>query len=468
MSKKTKADLTLMQLIEEFENSSKVIKPILWEDKHIQKLIHHFERQRNYDKAIEVIDMALHTYLYKTEYYLWKAKILITLRRSEEALVVLNKAKELSPNDPNILLQKAKAYATLKDFHNANILLKEARKQTAKADEMEVLLVEAFIQECMKDYDQMFFTLRDALRVNPNNPEALEQIWISVEVSKKYHESIELHRSIIDKNPYSYLAWYNLGHAYTCIGMYEEALEALDYSYIINPHYEQACLDCADLALQLNRIEEALHYFSEACERFGEDVDMVVNLADCLIRLNRYKEAKVKLHKVAEQDPYNDEIFFLLGESYSGEYNWPKAIKYYLEAIEIDNEREEFHFSIAKAYEAKELFKKAETHFRKAALYGHEQSKYWASYIAFLIRHKFFEKAQKAISKADRVSCGADILYTKAAFAYFIESKKESLIILEEALSEDVSLKHIFEDLIPEFAGTKDYQAMVKYFGNLS
>lgn len=48
----------------------------------------------------------------------------------------------------------------------------------------EILLMEAFIQESMKDFDKMFYTLREALIINPNNTEALEQIWVSVEFSK--------------------------------------------------------------------------------------------------------------------------------------------------------------------------------------------------------------------------------------------------------------------------------------------
>lgn len=96
-----------------------------------------------------------------------------------------------------------------------------------------------------------------------------------------------------------------------------KVLEALDYSYLINPHFEQACMDCAELALQENLFEKALEYFTEASERFGEDSDLSVNIVECLIKLKRFKEAKSKLHKAITQDPYNDELFYYLGECYS-------------------------------------------------------------------------------------------------------------------------------------------------------
>lgn len=70
------------------------------------------------------------------------------------------------------------------EFATALNLIEDIKRSQHKADDVEILLVEAFIQESMKDYDQMFYKLQEALKLNPNNTEALEQIWISVEISK--------------------------------------------------------------------------------------------------------------------------------------------------------------------------------------------------------------------------------------------------------------------------------------------
>ena len=47
------------------------------------------------------------------------------------------------------------------------------------------------------------------------------------------------------------------------------------------------------------------------------------------------------------------------------EESWKKAIKTYIEAIDLDDQREEFHAGIALAYEKIGNLRKAETHYRK-------------------------------------------------------------------------------------------------------
>jgi tetratricopeptide (TPR) repeat protein len=102
----------------------------------------------------------------------------------------------------------------------------------------------------MKDYNAMYDTMAEAVMLDCKNEEAMERIWISAELSRRYEDSVKLHLDIIDCDPYNYQAWYNLGHGYTCTWEYEKAVEALEYSYIINPEFESAYLDCADTCRQ--------------------------------------------------------------------------------------------------------------------------------------------------------------------------------------------------------------------------
>lgn len=77
------------------------------------------------------------------------------------------------------------------------------------------------------------------------------------------------------------------------------------------------------------------------------------------------------------------------------EESWKKAIKTYLEAIDLDDQREEFHAGIALAYEKIGNLRKSETHYRKSANCGLEQSRYWCLFISFLLKNKLFERLKK-------------------------------------------------------------------------
>lgn len=464
MPKRTKPDHILSKLITEFEEQGQILTNECWDEKSYLRLINHYEKQCQFDKALQVTSLALRLYKFKPDFFLIKAKLLVSSHKPLAAISVLEQAYALSPADQEISLLKAKAYALSQQFDESLRIISDLKCEFLKTDLTELLLVEAFIYETMKDFNKMFDSLREALILNPNNHEALEQIWVSVEFSKKYDESVQLHQDIIDKNPYSYLAWYNLGHAYSCLGEYEKAVEALEYSFLINPHFEQGYLDCAELCLQVNMFEKALRCYQEANEMFGPDAELIVYVAECLIKLDRHKEAKTKLQKAIYHDPYNEEIFYYLGECYCAEANWKKAIKAYIQAIELDDQREEFHAGIALAYENISNIKKAESHYRKSANCGLEQSKYWCLYISFLINSKQFEKAEKNLVRADKYSFGADLLYCRSAFYFLTDSRENAISTLEEALSENSKESHILFKLCPQLNEDKEVMSMIRYY----
>ncbi len=174
--------------------------------------------------------------------------------------------------------------------------------------------------------------------------------------------------------------------------------------------------------------------------------------------------AKYHLHRAIDIEPYNEELYYYLGECYAREENWDKALRFYTESIDLDDYREEFHVAIAKAYEKLCQFKKAETHYRKAATCGCELSYYWAKYISFLLQNRMVEKAEKVIPRAEKKSFGADILFTKAAYQFIMKDTENAMETLREALEEDHSQFYFLKEILPGILLDKNIAAMVKYY----
>ena len=102
----------------------------------------------------------------------------------------------------------------------------------------------------------------------------------------------------------------------------------------------------------------------------------MVNIANCYIKLCNTALAKQWLLKSIRLDSYNDEAYFLLGESYSKEAVWYNAINAYHKAIDLDNRREEYYLGLAKAYLAVEDYNKATINFQMATQTGPEAVSY--------------------------------------------------------------------------------------------
>ncbi len=464
MNRKTKPNPKLSEIVQQYERRDQHSYPAVWDDKTYFKLIDFYTNQGSIERALEVANTALSHYKFRTDFYLLKANLLMGKMQLNEAKGVLEQAAKLSPYDRQVQILKCKLLALQGHSEEALILVDEIKLIFHKTDITDLLLLEAFISETMKDFEKMFYTLKELLTHNPDNVEALEQIWVSVEFSKKYEESINLHLELIDRNPYSYLAWFNLGHAYSCLGEYEKALEALEYSFIINVQFEQGYLDCAELAVQMGQFEKAVDIYTDVLAHFGNDGDVVAYLSDCLIRLERYKDAKKILHKAYKADPYNDEICYYLGLCYMRCHETDKAIDFLKEAITIEEYREEYHASLAECYSENGELHLAEIHFAKAARTGMEQSQYWTRYISFLLQNRNFEKAYKTIIRADKYSVGADLLFCKAAYHYLTGHRDHALEVLKEAIQDDQTQLEIFTSLAPASMEDSDFRGFIRYY----
>jgi tetratricopeptide (TPR) repeat protein len=464
MEHKTKRDAALINLVSDFETKFEQGNLGYIDEKAFFQLIEYYEEEYLPEKAMEVVDLALEQFKYRSDFYIIKARLLLYEGKYDNSLQYLEKASQIAPYESEITILKARALALKKDIDGAMALLEELRSWAGKSEATEILIAESFIYESVKDYDKMYDCLARAVLQDPSHTEAMERIWISAELSRRYEDSVNLHLNIIDKDPYNYQAWYNLGHGYHCTLEYEKAIEALEYSYIVNPDFESGYLDCADTCLQLRDYSKALDIYIEANARFGPNAELMVNIANCYLNLKNISLAKEWLLKSIKLDNYNDESYFLLGEAYAQEGIWYNAINAYHKAIELDNRREEYYLGLAKSYLAVEEYNKATINFQMAIQTGPEDTRYWKEYACFMIKLGLLDEALLILDEAEDYTYGADLLYCRAIIHFFQKERSECLSMLEEALVEHYDGHTILFDMAPELRLDKEINGMIKYY----
>ncbi len=464
MENKVKRDTTLINLVSEFESRFEQGDIRFLNEKVLIQLVEYYEDEYLFDKAIEVVSIAIEQYKYRSDFYIIKARMLVNLGKFKEALEILDVADNIAPYEREIKMLKVRIYAQTKDFDKAHSIIEAAKKGATKSDIVDILVSESFIHENMKDYNAMYDTMAEAVMLDCKSQEAMERIWISAELSRRYEDSVKLHLEIIENDPYNYQAWYNLGHGYICTWEYEKAVEALEYSYIINPEFESAYLDCADTCRQIKDFGKALDIYNEAYQKFGPNHELMVNIAQCNISLKRINVAKQWLLKAIKLDGYNDEAFFLLGECYASDQTWYNAINAYHKAIQLEDRREEYYLGLAKAYVAVEDYNKATLNFQLATQTGPEETLYWRAYCSFLIKLGLIEEAEQVLDEAEDYTYGADLVYCRAAIHYLEKDKETCMSLMEDALLEDHAMHTILFDLVPEIHIDKDILSMIQYY----
>lgn len=463
MEHKTLRNLDLMNLVTDFEDKFELGALDYIDEKSIYLLIEYYENENLNYKAMEVVELALEQFHYRSDFYIIKARLQFLDGHIDSCLETLVIAESFSPQERDILKLKIKALCAKKDIDQAKELL--AHFDTSfPSDKLDFKITESYVFECMKDYKSMYASLKQALRIDPINAEALERFWVAVDLAKEYENSIAFHKSILDEQPYNHLAWYNLGLSYSYNWEYEKAIDALEYAFIINPSFEQSYIECAELCVQEGRFDKALEIYKDANNRFGPDTEHMVNIASCYLQLNKIAESRMILLKALKFDNHNEEIYFLLGETYSRTQSWYSAINAYHKAIEIDDSREEVFLALAKAYAEVEAYNKATVNFHNATQACPEEALYWKEYVCFVIKLGLYEEAVQILDEADEHTFGAELLYCRAAVCFFMKQKKAALLLLEEALEEDFSMHKILFELAPELEVEKEISSMIKYY----
>ncbi|MCB0638336.1 MAG: tetratricopeptide repeat protein [Lewinella sp.] len=435
--KENNQDKRIFDLVQEYEHSAaQGLSVFLGEGAYLE-LITYYEAEEQYERALMVVETALEQYRYSTDFYLRKGQLLLRTNRSQEALEVLELAATVSPGDLEISLLRAEVLAYLQRFDEALGELAPFKLDANPDDLSDIFLVESLVYEQREDYERMFYALKAALKANPRNDEALERIWLCTSLCRKYEESLELYRWIIDEHPYSYLAWHNLGHGYAYLGQIDEAIEAYEYAFLIKDDFEDAYYDFADMCYEARRYEKALETYQEILERFVIDSELLVRIGECYHRLGQHETARKQLERAARLDPHNDEVFFLIGECYASQERWQKACEFYNKAIRMEPEREDYYSALAEAGFELDDYEMAENAYREALDLSPDNVQLWLDLAWFLLEMLRPAEALELMDEACSTLVDSELTYARIACFFAAGQAWEALDQLNLALTDD-------------------------------
>ncbi len=462
---------TLNDLIFEYEAMSQKGTVCFYEETVFSQIIDYYESESSIDLALEAVDKALSQHFYSATFYCRKAELLAIQKQETEALSAIQQAEVLSPSDYEVKLIKAEVLGLFGEHTIALSIISELKVAChieQKKQLADIFFSEGIIYERMQQYDSMYLALKQALQFNPNHTEALDKIWLCIEMSRKFDESIELYSQVIDQDPYSYNAWYNLGHAYTYFGDYENAIEAYEYAFIINNDFESAYRYCAELCMETKQYGKALDCFQEvlALEQIKllPDAELLFKVGQCYQFLGEISMAQDIYKNSLRLDDANDEVYFHLGLCATASKNWRNAIRYYQKAITIEEGREEYFAAIGEAYAELNDNEKAFQYFDLAIELAPEQAVYWIKFATFLINNGDYDDALDLLVEADENSVGAELLFCKAACLFNMNESTEAMNVLAEALTENFEMHPLLFSYLPALESDRKINAILDFY----
>ena len=405
-----------------------------------ERIAEHYMSSAKHKEALKVIDKGLKQHFYNVALYRLKATIYIAEGKFQYALNVIQSAFALSPEDHLLKLLEIECIAFLGNEREALGRLNTLKDAYSDEDKIDALFVQAKIYERMSDFGAIFETLEEVLAIDPSNPTALEKIWFCVELSGKYDESILLHQSIIDEQPYNYLAWYNLGHAYTCTDELDKALMSYEYSFLINEDFEFGYRDYTEILITKGEFKKALETLEEIKDKFGKDAELYLNLGQCHLHLEDYDTAYKYLIKAKEYNPLEAKIYFLLGLCEMAGTNYDSAIYYLSIAIELDNLKEEYYEALSSTHMLKGDFDAAIQALKQAIEIAPEHWHFTIELSKLYIELFEYEKAYNTLTNVADLLDAPEVRYCLAVCHILMGDEARGMELLNKELK--MSFEH--------------------------
>ncbi|MCK4562590.1 MAG: tetratricopeptide repeat protein, partial [Flavobacteriaceae bacterium] len=290
-------------------------------------------------------------------------ELLILEDKLELAEKALDQLQEIEPSNDEIYIQKATIYSK-KGSHLKAVEALQTALSLAE-DKAEILSMIGMEYLYLDDFDTARFNFAKSLDIEYENYSSLYNVIYCYDMLEQHNEAVDYLIKYIDKEPYSEIAWHQLGRQYYIIGDYQKALEAFEYSILIDDNFIGAHLEKAKVLEELERYEEAIVFYNKTMELDTPTSFAYLRIGKCFEELNDSQKAIDFYNKTVNEDPLLDKGWLALTEIYIKNKDFHKALFYIKKALSIDEENNLYWHKFAEINLNLNLFEEASSAYYK-------------------------------------------------------------------------------------------------------
>ena len=232
---------------------------------------------------------------------------LLSKQMPDQALIYLESANTLKPNDPMTMTLLARAYLHNKRRDDAAKMIEKISSATNGKidDDMRAVLVDVYLES--GNYGQAITEINNLLAKKQTNALLLKLAKALYEVGK-YTEAAKAVETIKATEPENLDAIMILGKIQVAQNSYDDAIETYKEALYINPNIAQAMLERANIYMLQTKLPWAKQFYERALKIDPKLALAHLGLARVAKASNDAATYKAELDKARELDPQNNEI----------------------------------------------------------------------------------------------------------------------------------------------------------------
>ncbi len=449
--------------LSKFEFMLKTNSVYFFDANEFEEIILYYIDNGKFSLANKAVQLGLRQHPLSVDLKLVQAELLVLEEKFENAEKILNELQEIEPANEEIYIQKATIYSKKGVHKKAIAYLKIALEYSEDPSEIYSMIGMEYLY--LDEFERARENFAMCLDVEFDNYSTLYNVIYCFDMTEQHEEAVEYLISYIEKDPYSEVAWHQLGRQYFVLENYSKALEAFEYAILIDDTFIGAHLEKAKTLEELNRLEEAIEYYGLTMELDTETPFAFLRIGKCYESLGDLDKAMEFYHKTVNEDPLLDKGWLALTDIYMKKGMLEKAMQNIKKALNIDEEVPDYWNKIGEIYVRLNQLEAAAGSFQKSITLDPEQLEVHLSLSDVLLISKDESEALLVLKEAKEIfKSDAEILFRIAGLNYLLGNKERSFYYLEKALTINYAYQVILQELFPDFLTNPTVQKLLKKY----
>jgi tetratricopeptide (TPR) repeat protein len=448
------------QPLSKFELMLKTNSVYFFDSSEFEEIILFYVDSGKFSLAKKALHLGLSQHPTSVTLKLMHVELLILDEKLETAEKLLNQLEEIEPSNEDIYIQKATIYSKKGKHQLAVDNLKIA---LLYADEdAEILSMIGMEYLFLEDFDTARFNFAKSLDVEFENYSSLYNVIYCFDMMKKHSEAIDYLKDYLEKDPYSEIAWHQLGRQYYIVFDYQNALQAFEYSILIDEEFIGAHLEKAKTLEELGHYEEAIRFYHKTMELDTPTSFAYLRIGKCYEKLHATRDAIDFYNKTVNEDPLLDKGWLALTDIYISNKNYHKALFYINKALSIDEENNLYWHKFAEINLKLNLFEEAaRAYYKCIGLQDDRMEVYLALADVLHFLGEFHEAVRVLLDAREQYNDQAALCYRLAGLHFLVQKEKEAVFFLEKAFRTDPEYLEVFTELFPSLSETDQVKSVL-------
>ena len=416
------------------------------------------------DKVLAALDFGLNQFPNDLTLSLIKVDVLNSKQLVDDSYMLLKSLEQFYPNNIDVLYNLGKIYAITDRIQTAKIYFENAINLIRVNDSYNDLLSDIayeFLQ--IGQNTQAIHVMKRIMEIKPEDESTLMELGIAYHESGLLQEAIIYFTEFIDNNPYSHIAWFNLGTLHNVKEDWKEALFAFDMCLVINEKFTAAHYGKANSYIQEKEFQSAIDTFNESFNFDHPNSYAYCCLGECYEKIGDFKKALIFYEKSLEIDDSQSDAWLGIGVVRDLNNQTLDALKFIEKAINLDSENPEYWYIFAEFLSKLGKITEAEDAFKKVVELDPGNIDAWIDYSNFLFENTSKTRAIKEVERAIVTNKGDQDLKLRLIAMQIASGKiadaKSKLIDFQQ--NENSSIQKLFE-IYPEIKNIPEIIEVIK------